>query len=108
MLFKKQEVHESGLKRHLSNSHRHRYYFTVVDAPEHHDFIKNMITGISQADAQVLVIGSTRSSDCRTRPSARNLGEIDRSSEQSTHLRLGMIMDRFILVCGRMDEWYSG
>jgi elongation factor 1-alpha len=54
-----------------------RYYFTVVDCPGHRDFVKNMITGASQADAAVLVVAAPDGVMAQTREHvflARTLG----------------------------------
>ena len=54
-----------------------KYYFTIIDAPGHKDFIKNMITGASQADAAVVVVAANDGVNAQTKEHiflARTLG----------------------------------
>ena len=54
-----------------------KYYFTIIDAPGHRDFVKNMITGTSQADAAILVVAAPEGVMAQTKEHmflARTLG----------------------------------
>jgi elongation factor 1-alpha len=71
--------------------------FTIIDAPGHRDFIKNMITGTSQADAAVLMIASDKggfeagfSKDGQTREHAL--------------LAQTMGVKQMICCCNKMDD----
>ncbi len=46
------------------------YSFTIIDAPGHSDFVKNMITGANQADAAVLVVAADDGVNAQTKEHA--------------------------------------
>ncbi|MEM1645240.1 MAG: translation elongation factor EF-1 subunit alpha [Ignisphaera sp.] len=72
------------------------YYYTLIDAPGHRDFVKNMITGASQADVAILAVSAKK-------------GEFEAgmSPEGQTreHALLAKVMgiDNLILAITKMD-----
>jgi elongation factor 1-alpha len=74
-----------------------KYYFTIIDAPGHRDFIKNMITGTSQADCAILVIAS---------PTGEFEAGIAKTGQTREHALLAYTLGvkQLIVLVNKMDE----
>jgi len=74
-----------------------KYYFTIIDAPGHRDFIKNMITGTSQADVAILMIAS---------PAGEFEAGISKNGQTREHALLSFTLGvkQMIVVCNKMDD----
>ncbi len=74
-----------------------KYMFTIIDAPGHRDFIKNMITGTSQADCALLMIAS---------PQGEFEAGISKEGQTREHALLAFTLGvKQMIVCvNKMDE----
>merc|ERR1712178_141273 len=70
--------------------------FTIIDAPGHRDFIKNMITGTSQADVAILMIAS---------PGGEFEAGWSKEGQTREHALLAFTMGvkQMIVCCNKMD-----
>ncbi len=85
------EEQERGVTIDLAHKRfdTNKYYFTIIDAPGHRDFIKNMITGASQADVGVLVV-------------AANDG-VNAQTKEHTFLSRTLGVNQLIIAINKMD-----
>ncbi len=74
-----------------------KYFFTIIDAPGHRDFVKNMVTGASQADAALLIISAKKGEY------EAGIGATGQTREHAFLLRT-MGVNQIIVAINKLDD----
>jgi elongation factor 1-alpha len=99
VLDKLKEERERGLTIDLAfyKLESPKYFYTVIDAPGHRDFVKNMVTGASQADGAVLFISAKRGEyEAGTNPGGQ--------TREHAFLAKTLGVDQVVVAINKMDD----
>jgi len=80
-----------------------RYHYTIIDAPGHRDFIKNMITGASQADVAVLMVPADGNFTASIAKGNHKAGEVQGQTRQHARLINLLGCKQLIVGVNKMD-----
>lgn len=80
------------------------YHYTIIDAPGHRDFIKNMISGASQADVGLLLVPASAEFAAATAETNRDEGTIQGQSRQHARLINLLGVKQLIVGINKMDS----
>ena len=80
-----------------------KWHYTIIDAPGHRDFIKNMISGAAQADVALLMVPADGNFTVAIQKGNHKAGEVQGQTRQ--HARLLNLLGVKQLICGinKMD-----
>jgi len=79
------------------------YHYTIVDAPGHRDFIKNMISGASQADVCLLMVPSDGNFTAAIARGNHKAGEVQGQTRQHARLINLLGVKQLIVGINKMD-----
>jgi elongation factor 1-alpha len=80
-----------------------RYHYSIVDAPGHRDFIKNMISGASQADVALLMVPADGNFTAAIARGNHKAGEIQGQTRQHARLINLLGVKQLIVGVNKMD-----
>jgi len=79
------------------------YHYTVIDAPGHRDFIKNMITGASQADVALIMVPADGNFTTAIQRGNHKAGEVQGQTRQHSRLINLLGVKQIIIGVNKMD-----
>merc|ERR1711963_655609 len=85
-----------------------KYHYTIIDAPGHKDFIKNMITGASQADVAVVMVPADGNFITAVAKGNHKEGVVQGQTRQHALLLKLLGIKQLIVCVNKMDEKQAG
>merc|ERR1712019_215041 len=80
-----------------------KWHYTIIDAPGHRDFIKNMITGASQADVALIMVPCDGNFTTAIAKGNHKAGEIQGQTRQHSRLINLLGVKQIAIGCNKMD-----
>jgi len=80
-----------------------RYHYTIIDAPGHRDFIKNMITGASQADVAVVMVPADGNFTTSIQKGNHKSGQVQGQTRQHARLINLLGVKQLLIGVNKMD-----
>ena len=84
------------------------YHYTIIDAPGHRDFIKNMITGASQADVGMLMVPADGNFTTAIAKGNHKANEVQGQTRQHARLLNLLGVKQLIIGVNKMDTDTAG
>merc|ERR1712025_811213 len=82
-----------------------KYHYTIIDAPGHRDFIKNMISGAGQADVALLMVPANKGGfETSIQKGNHKKSEIQGQTRQHAHLLHLLGVEQLIVGVNKMDD----
>jgi elongation factor 1-alpha len=85
-----------------------KWHYTIIDAPGHRDFIKNMISGAAQADVALLMVPADGNFTTAIQKGDHKAGEIQGQTRQHARLLNLLGVKQLIIGINKMDADIAG
>jgi len=85
-----------------------KWHYTIIDAPGHRDFIKNMISGAAQADVALLMVPADGNFTTAIQKGNHKAGEVQGQSRQHARLLNLLGVKQLLVGVNKMDTDTAG
>merc|ERR1711912_12831 len=85
-----------------------KWHYTIIDAPGHRDFIKNMISGAAQADVALLMVPADGNFTTAIQKGNHKAGEVQGQTRQHARLLNLLGVKQLLVGVNKMDTDVAG